>query len=512
MKSNNDSLLKALVAVVQQSDDIIVVKDLDLRVIATNNTFAKIIGKDDYRELLGKTDAEIFNVSPDMEPIRSYMEDERKAQKLKKGEKITCVEPVILKDGTIRQYYTQKYPIFDGDKLIGTGNISVDVTEEKIYEATIKEQKDEFETLFKEAQNGIAILDLESNFLDFNDAHVDLVGYSKEELLTMSCIGITIKKDVPKVKEAFKVVLKDGYYKNLEKSCVRKDGKLITVNMNISMLPDKKRILISTIDITESTNLKKELLYINETLEKRVQKEVKEKMEKEKLLLKQAKLASMGEMIDAIAHQWLNPISTIRLYTQTNNYLIQDDFEKNKDTVLDHHEKMEAQIDHLVNTLEEFRSFYRPDTESQYISAESLIESTILLMKDELLKKQITYSITVKSDFEIKVIKNQFKHVIMNLISNSKDAFEENNIEKKHIDFELTNDENYNIINYSDNAGGIPENIICKIFDSNFTTKEKGKGTGVGLYLCKQILEKFHLAIDATNNYDGVTFSIKSSK
>ncbi|MFP4333711.1 MAG: ATP-binding protein [Campylobacterales bacterium] len=128
MQNTQINNIDALVAVVENSDDIIVVKDLDLRVVATNMAFAKASGYSSPSELIGKTDAEIFGVDENSEPIRSYMIDEKAAQKLPRGESIKKVEPVLDSDGSTRYVYTKKYPIYDGENVVATGNISVDVT------------------------------------------------------------------------------------------------------------------------------------------------------------------------------------------------------------------------------------------------------------------------------------------------------------------------------------------------------------------------------------------------
>ncbi len=123
---------EAFAAVVKHSDNIIVVKDMDLRVVATNEAFAKASGHPTSEELIGKTDAEIFGISQEDEPVRSYMEDERRAQELSQGEFIIREEPVILSTGEVRTVLTKKYPIFNSDgKLTGTGNISTDITDRK---------------------------------------------------------------------------------------------------------------------------------------------------------------------------------------------------------------------------------------------------------------------------------------------------------------------------------------------------------------------------------------------
>jgi PAS domain S-box-containing protein len=133
----------ALAAIVANSDDIIVIKDLDLRVAATNMAFARASGHAAPEAMIGKTDAEIFGMDKELEPIRSYMADERTAQGLTRGEHLLREESVVLPDGTTRHVLTKKYPIFDiNDRLIGTGNISVDITERRRVEQELLKAKE----------------------------------------------------------------------------------------------------------------------------------------------------------------------------------------------------------------------------------------------------------------------------------------------------------------------------------------------------------------------------------
>jgi PAS domain S-box-containing protein len=137
--------LEAFAAVIENSDNIVVVKDLDLRVIATNRAFANAAGYDSVKSLLGKTDAEIFGVSLDVEPVRSYMEDERQAQTLPRGQYILKEEEVVCADGTVKTVMTKKYPVYDSSgKLVGTGNISTDITVRKQAEKALRESEEKF--------------------------------------------------------------------------------------------------------------------------------------------------------------------------------------------------------------------------------------------------------------------------------------------------------------------------------------------------------------------------------
>ncbi len=133
---------EALAAIVEHTDDICVIKDLDLRVISTNQAFARAAGKSSPAEMIGKTDAEIFGVSPDDEPVRSYMADERAAQNLPPGQAILREEDVIYPDGSVRTVYTQKFPVHDAaGRLVATANISRDVTDTKAIERQMRKAR-----------------------------------------------------------------------------------------------------------------------------------------------------------------------------------------------------------------------------------------------------------------------------------------------------------------------------------------------------------------------------------
>lgn len=126
-----------------------------------------------------------------------------------------------------------------------------DINELKKAREELRIQKEEFETIFNASKEGIAILDLEANFLNFNDAYLKLTGFEREELLSKSCVELSIPEDVIRAKQAIQEAIEKGYIENFEKSCIVKNNKKITVNMSLVLLPDKKRVLITAKDMSE---------------------------------------------------------------------------------------------------------------------------------------------------------------------------------------------------------------------------------------------------------------------
>jgi|GEM_PF-6397637 len=234
----------------------------------------------------------------------------------------------------------------------------------------------------------------------------------------------------------------------------------------------------------------------------------KEMKIQEVILFKQSKMAQLGEMIDSIAHQWKTPISLIKLYAQ-HSILILKDPNKNMNKLLEYQNKSILQIDHLVNTIDEFKGFFKPISKIQNIPIQEIIDSTLLLMKDELIKHMIFVEIKGDTNSIFTLIPNEFKHILINLFNNSRDAFNTNKIKNRTITVKVATDKEYNQLEIYDNAGGIPENIINDIFEPNFTTKTKDMGTGIGLYIVKKIIEKIEGTIEVKNIHDGACFKIK---
>ena len=239
----------------------------------------------------------------------------------------------------------------------------------------------------------------------------------------------------------------------------------------------------------------------------REEKEIIRNMKSEKMLLQQSKMAAMGEMMDAVAHQWKQPLNALSMYAE----IIKSDFEDgtvDKAYVAQFRDDIQVQIDHMVNTLDAFRTFFRPNRENETFSLLSIVHSVLFLTKDDLLKNRITVSIEQKDHIDIDGSANEFKHLLLNIINNAKDAFKENNIEIRTITIRLINENEGKRMEIEDNAGGIPKKILNDIFKANFTSKEESKGTGIGLYMSTQIATKHNAVLSVENINDGACFTL----
>ncbi|WP_373071241.1 sensor histidine kinase [Sulfurimonas sp.] len=243
-------------------------------------------------------------------------------------------------------------------------------------------------------------------------------------------------------------------------------------------------------------------------LEKKVEEEIQKREDQEKLMIQQSKLAAMGEMMDAVAHQWSQPLTIIGLKTK----MLPSDYEHNEvdlEYLKEYEKEVSGQITHLTDTLKDFRNFFRPNKTSEVFDMKKMVESSLNLMKDEIVSNVIKISVNDVDNFKINAIENEMKHLVLNLVNNAKDAFNENSIKDRKIDINIYKDEHYNYLEVIDNAGGIPKNIINEIFKAHVTTKEDGKGTGIGLYMSGQIAQKYGAILDVKNVDSGAKFIVK---
>ncbi|EDZ63402.1 sensor histidine kinase [Sulfurimonas gotlandica GD1] len=247
----------------------------------------------------------------------------------------------------------------------------------------------------------------------------------------------------------------------------------------------------------------------NKNLQNAVTDALKLERKKDKILIEQSRLASIGEMIEQIAHQWRQPLNDLGLLNQ-NLYFKQQLGTLEDDDFIKTHNSIDSTIKYMSDTIDDFRNYYKSDKEEETYQLSSAIESILSIVRPTLEHSGI--QVTLKLDYEVNVrnVKNELQQVLLIILNNAKDAMIINAIEDKKITIEVTADEKNAYIHIGDNGGGVPEDIKAKIYDPYFTTKFTGQGTGIGLYMSKIIIEKnMHGYLSLKNLDDGACFSVK---
>ncbi len=251
-----------------------------------------------------------------------------------------------------------------------------------------------------------------------------------------------------------------------------------------------------------------ELKDLANNLEERVEQEIEKNVKKDRLLENQSKLAALGEMLANIAHQWRHPLTRLSLILQ--NIKIYSQKGKLDDALLDKYiQNSLEQIEYMSQTIDDFRNFYKNDKKIVEFEIKNSIKNAINIIEASIKHNGIKMDIYTDKNILYKGYPNQLSQVILNLLHNSKDAIEENRVKNPYIKIKLEKDKNSTKIIIEDNGGGVPKEIIDKIFEPNFTTK-KNTGTGIGLYMSKTIInDNFNGKLYISNSRNGAIFTIE---
>lgn len=256
----------------------------------------------------------------------------------------------------------------------------------------------------------------------------------------------------------------------------------------------------------------KKLEELNEKLEDKINVAVQSVREHEQMLLIQSKSAIMGEMLEMIAHQWRQPITSIGMIANNMllNLILSEEESLDKELFQREIEDIHKQVTYLSHTIDDFRNFFKDSKKKETFDIEDILQKSMSLMKKQFEQGGITLEyINECVDVQIHSYKNELIQVILNLFNNARDAFESSNIENKKIILMCKVIKNNLLIRVKDNAGGIKEENMHKIFEPYFSTKKEKNGTGLGLHMSKIILQKhFKGTIAVLNEDNGAVFDI----
>lgn len=496
-KKEQEEML-AFSKIVKETKDIIVIKDLDLRILATNQAFADACGKKSPQDVIGLTDAEAFGMDQQSEPIKSYTQGELKAQQLPQGKSLEVEEPVVYPDGMVRIFKTRKFPIYNtSNELIATANISVDITHQKELETKLKQQvMDEvqkraegeafYNRIFETANLGICLTDKDGRFVVVNPAYCNIYGYTQSEL-----IGNHFTMVVPNENHNELIKLHDKFIDGSQEelpqewNAVGKNGRQIHIVATAGRLDNIVGGPYKITTITDMTD---------------AYKTRKLQQKQEVMLIQQSKLASMGEMLGAIAHQWRQPLNVINCTTL--DLRLKKEMGLLDDMFLEKAIKELSQMTNSMSkTIDDFMNFFRPNKTKTFFSLYTCVTYAVDILAAQLNNHGVRLENLIDPKVEVFGAIGELEQVVLNIISNARDAYDEQELEQKPILIYSNILDNRIELIIEDEAGGIDEKAIDKIFEPYFTTKGDNQGTGIGLYMCSIIMEKTFAGTIKAENY-----------
>ncbi len=350
--------------------------------------------------------------------------------------------------------------------------------------------KETFEMIYEKSSDGIFLIK-NGKFVSCNESIVKIFKYiSKHEVLNLSLSKLSPKlqpdgkESSKKIDEMINIAMKNGQ-NSFEWLYIKSDGEEFWAE-----------IVLTKINLA------------GEDLIHMVIRDISERKVKDELLIQQSRQAAMGEMIGNIAHQWRQPLNALGLVLQNLN------FEYQMGTLDD--EFMQRSVDKgqkltqtMSKTIDDFRDFFKPNKLKEYFKISDVINSTIDLIGASYDNNSIKIVLNLDQEIEFHGYPSEFSQVILNILNNAKDVLVEKSIETKEVKISTFQKNSNIIINISDNAGGIPSDVIEKVFEPYFTTKEEGKGTGIGLYMSKTIIEtNMKGSLSVINENNGAKFII----
>ncbi|PLX66460.1 MAG: hypothetical protein C0602_12450 [Denitrovibrio sp.] len=385
-----------------------------------------------------------------------------------------------------------------------------EIEERRKIQEELRENQEKYSNLFNTSYNPIAIISEDGSIVDVNGEMIGQFGYERDELLNMFLEMLVAEDSIYHVQDILNKMSKTKKW-SFELDFLKSWGDTFNAEISASRLEISGKTFIQLV-IMDVTSRKKASELLNrrqEYLEKKVEQEVHRRRQNERLMMQQSKMAAMGQMMSAIAHQWRQPLNTIAIYIQD----FEDSFKHNE---LDEKYLQELvglsmhQINFMSKTIDDFKNFFKPDKDEIVFEVCRETLNAISLLGVQLVRNNIKLEMNchgevipfgdsdvLKCSNEgctfIKGFPNEYKQVLLNLVQNARDAIEDDIDaigDTGKIVVGVEEDANTVRIYVKDNGPGIPDDVAERIFEPYFTTKAEGRGTGVGLYMSKIIIEQ----------------------
>lgn len=387
--------------------------------------------------------------------------------------------------------------------------------------------KEVYNTIFKRNKCQYIVLDIDLKVVGFSQK-IDLF-YDKELIEQNADIYSIVEEFIgfeDKLKELFEddtqileipfVAKQNDVYVNISVEKARWDVLVVLfedvskyVHMYDSSVHDRNEKELLLIDLEKKNQ---ELLKYNEHMAELVKIETDKNMQKDFILMQQSKMASMGDMIANIAHQWKQPLNAI---STLNQFLILKYRQKKLDDkwIDKFNNDSSRVIMQMSDTIDDFTNFFKPNKEKKHFIINDSMNYVATLVEATLNLANIELQISEDDSCMAFGYQSELQQVLINIINNAKDALLDNKVENPTITMELSCEDRWCSIKISDNAGGISDNIIEKIFDPYFSTKDDDKGTGIGLYMSRLIIERYmYGSLTVHNDENGACFVAKIEK